>query len=78
MAAPTTVARPVPVERIAVGPQTRERAARVLEQQLGAVWAGILESHGYDAEAGWRLIVDELTLVPPQPGPPTGETNGRA
>ena len=73
MAEPPTAAPPVRVEPIAVGPATRERAARVLEQQLGAVWAGILESHGYDADAGWRLVVGELTL---EPRPL--ETNGRA
>ena len=61
---------------IAIGPATRERAARVLEQQLGAVWAGILETHGYDAEAGWRLLVGELSLVP-QPPETNGAPNGR-
>ena len=69
---PDSVPRTHALDPIAIGPATRERAARVLEQQLGAVWAGILESHGYDAEAGWRLVVGELSLMPQQP-----ETNGR-
>ena len=60
----TTSAKPSVLERIPVGPATRERAARVLQEALGAVWAGILESHGEEAGAGWRVVVAELYLEP--------------
>jgi hypothetical protein len=47
-----------------VGPATRERAARVLEQQLGAVWAAVLESHALEPAAGYRVVVGELWVEP--------------
>jgi hypothetical protein len=59
--APTTTARPVPIR---VGSLTAERACRVLEQQLGAVWAAVLESHGLDPVQGFRVTLEGLTLVP--------------
>lgn len=51
---------------IPLGPVTRERAARVLEQQLGAVWAAVLESHGR-VPADWRVVVGDLALEPIPP-----------
>ena len=62
--ADTGRAKPSVLERIPVGPATRERAARVLQEALGAVWAGILESHGEEAGAGWRVVVADLYLEP--------------
>jgi len=53
------IARALPVGR-----QTEERACRVLEQQLGAVWAAVLESHGYDPEAGYRVTLAGLLVEP--------------
>jgi len=53
------IARALPVGR-----QTEERACRVLEQQLGAVWAAVLESHGYDPDAGYRLTLAGLLVEP--------------
>ena len=69
---------------ILLGPLTRERACRVLEQQLGAVWAAVLESHGFDPADGWRVSLEGLTVVPepglghgpPEP-PQNGAPNGR-
>jgi hypothetical protein len=73
-----SVSTPAP---ILLGPTTRERACRVLEQQLGAVWAAVLESHGFDPGDGWRLTLEGLGLVP-EPGmghgPPEPTINGRA
>jgi len=63
------------VAPILLGPTTRERACRVLEQQLGAVWAAVLESHGLDPAAGFRLTIEGLGLAP---GPPEPATNGRS
>ena len=51
-----------------LGPTTRERACRVLEQQLGAVWAAVLESHGFDPASGWRVTIEGLGLAPAEPG----------
>lgn len=45
-----------------VGPITRANAAKVLEQSLGAVWAGILESHGHGMGEQWDLVIGELHL----------------
>ena len=43
----------------------------MLEQQLAAVWAAVLESHGYDWRSGWTLKLDDLrlerVLAPGQP-----------
>jgi len=61
---------------IGIGPTTRERAARVLEQHLGAVWAAVLESHGYDPAQGWRLHLPGLDLVPGEAAA-APESNGR-
>ena len=61
------VAAPPAPAPILLGPATRERACRVLEQQLGAVWAAVLESHGFDPAAGWRVTLEGLAL---EPGPP--------
>jgi hypothetical protein len=69
--APGAKAPPAP---ILLGPVTRERACRVLEHQLGAVWAAVLESHGFDAAQGFRLTIEGLGLAP---GPPEPATNGR-
>jgi hypothetical protein len=69
--APGAKAPPAP---ILLGPTTRERACRVLEQQLGAVWAAVLESHGFDPAVGFRLTIKELGLAP---GPPETGENGR-
>ena len=49
---------------IPAGPATRERAARVLEQALGAVWEGMLECRGHAASPGWKVVVGELWVVP--------------
>ena len=56
------IARALPVGR-----QTEERACRVLEQQLGAVWAAVLESHGYDPAQGYRVLVAGLAVEPAPP-----------
>jgi len=56
------IARALPVGR-----QTEERACRVLEQQLGAVWAAVLESHGYDPAQGYRVAVAGLAVEPAPP-----------
>jgi len=61
------IARALPVGR-----QTEERACRVLEQQLGAVWAAVLESHGYDPEAGFRVTLAGLMVEPLAGTPETG------
>src|SRR5215471_11196932 len=53
------IARALPIGR-----QTEERACRVLEQQLGAVWAAVLESHGYDPDAGYRVTLAGLLVEP--------------
>jgi hypothetical protein len=53
-----------------VGAETCERAARILEQQLGAVWAAVLETHGYDPALGYRLVVDGLAVAPAPPNGP--------
>ena len=64
-----------------LGPTTRERACRVLEQQLGAVWAAVLESHGFDPASGWRVTIEGLGLAPAPPGeafePEAVPRNGR-
>jgi hypothetical protein len=60
---------------VTLGPVTRERAARVLEQALATVWAAVLESHGHDPASGWEVQVGTLVLrpvAPPAPGPPAG------
>ncbi len=59
---------------IRLGSTTAERACRVLEQQLGAVWAAVLESHGLDPADGWRVSLEGLAVVPGTPEPPV---NGR-
>ena len=56
------IARALPIGR-----QTEERACRVLEQQLGAVWAAVLESHGYDPAQGYRVVVAGLAVEPAPP-----------
>jgi hypothetical protein len=56
---------------IRLGGATRETACRVLEQQLGAVWAAVLESHGYDPAAGFRVVLSGLALEPLESAPPT-------
>jgi hypothetical protein len=67
------------VAPILLGPTTRERACRVLEQQLGAVWAAVLESHGLDPAAGWRVTLEGLGLEPVPAEPATNSAlNGRA
>jgi hypothetical protein len=48
---------------ILLGPTTRERACRVLEQQLGAVWTAVLESHGFSPAEGWRVTLEGLGLL---------------
>jgi hypothetical protein len=68
------------VSPLVLGPLTRERACRVLEQQLGAVWAAVLESHGLDPGDAWRVSLEGLAVVP-EPGmghgPPESTSNGR-
>jgi len=58
-------------ERLLFGPLTTAQAVQVLEQQLAAVWAAVLESHGYDWRSGWTLKLDDLrlerVLAPGQP-----------
>ena len=61
-------------ERLLFGPLTTAQAVQVLEQQLAAVWAAVLESHGYDWRSGWALKFDDLrlerVLSPHAPGQP--------
>lgn len=70
-------------EPIALGPVTRERAARVLEQALATVWAAVLESHGHDPaasppQAGWEVHLEGLSLRPAAPAAPVAApVNGR-
>jgi hypothetical protein len=52
------------LDLIPVGEQTRARACLVLEQQLGAVWTAVLESHGLDPGAGCRVVLEGLALAP--------------
>jgi hypothetical protein len=59
--------------RLELGPSTKERACRVLEQQLGAVWAAVLESHGLDPARGFRVRLEGLSVAP---GPPESPPNG--
>ncbi len=59
---------------IRLGSTTAERACRVLEQQLGAVWAAVLESHGLDPAEGFHVRLEGLSLAP---GPPEYPQNGR-
>ena len=66
-----------PIPPIALGPVTRERAARVLEQALATVWAAVLESHGHDPAAGWEVHLEGLCLRPVAPPPPAPAANGR-
>jgi hypothetical protein len=49
-------------ELLTIGPVTRANAAKVLEQQLGLVWAGILESHGRPAGEPWEVVIEGLHL----------------
>lgn len=63
-------------ERLLFGPLTTAQAVRVLEQQLAAVWAAVLESHGADWKDGWCLKLEDLRLekvsvqgTSGQPGP---------
>jgi len=69
------------VAPILLGPTTRERACRVLEQQLGAVWAAVLETRGFNPADGWRVTLEGLAVVP-EPGArlgaPDATPNGRA
>jgi hypothetical protein len=58
-----------------VGSLTAERACRVLEQQLGAVWAAVLESHGLDPAQGFRVTLEGLAV---EPGPAEPPPNGRS
>jgi hypothetical protein len=67
--------RVAPAAPIALGPVTRERAARVLEQALATVWAAVLESHGHDPASGWEVYVDGLSLRPV--AAPAPAANGR-
>lgn len=55
------------------GALTEARVRQLLEEQLAAVWAAALESHGYDWREGWAIKFDDLRLerVGP-PGPPEG------
>jgi hypothetical protein len=62
-ATPFPVLAPEPPP-LPLGPATRARACRVLEQHLGAVWAAVLESHGMDPAAGYRLTLEVLAIVP--------------
>lgn len=56
-------------DRLLFGPLTTAQAVAVLEQQLAALWAAVLESHGEDWRSGWALKFDDLRLekvgVPP-------------
>lgn len=52
-----------------IGPVTRANASKVLEQSLGAVWAGILESHGHGMGEQWDLVIGELHLERHREGP---------
>lgn len=58
-----------------LGPATQERVCRVLEQQLGALWMAVLESHGVDLSAGWHVQIEGLAVVPgPPPAPPAARS----
>jgi hypothetical protein len=53
---------------IVVGPRTRAHLARVLEQQLPAVWVALLETSGVPEGQEFRLVVGEAHLEPePEP-----------
>jgi len=62
-------------ERLPFGPLTTAQAIAVLEQQLAAVWAAVLESHGYDWKDGWALRLEEVRLE--KVGPPSGQLSQR-
>lgn len=47
---------------ITFGPLTLAQVTQVLEQQLAAVWAAALESHGADWREGWALKLEHLRL----------------
>lgn len=55
---------PVAAKRVMLtfGPLTEARVRAVLEEQLAALWAAALESHGYDWREGWQLRWEELRL----------------
>lgn len=69
-------AGPTSPDVVPVGPVTRANAAKVLEQSLGAVWAGILESHGHKLGEQWDLVIGELHLERHRSG--SGEGPGDA
>jgi hypothetical protein len=73
------VGRVITVSPIRLGPLTEERACRVLEQQLGAVWAAVLESHGLAPGGGFHVRLEGLSVAPgPPEAPEDGAPNGRA
>ena len=57
---------------IVIGPHTRAQMARVLEQQMGAVWVALLETSGAADGAPFRLVVDGAHLEPAPPAAPAG------
>jgi hypothetical protein len=61
-----------PTQWIVIGPHTRAQMARVLEQQMGAVWVALLETSGAADGASFRLVVDAAHLEPAPPGAPAG------
>jgi hypothetical protein len=81
---PSTPPVGAPLEKrvmLTFGPLTEARARQILEEQLAAVWAAALESHGYDWREGWSLRWEDFRLervgAPPTPssfGP--GEAEG--
>jgi hypothetical protein len=62
-------------ERLPFGPLTTAQAIAVLEQQLAAVWAAVLESHGANWQDGWSLKLEDLRLE--KVGPPSGQPGPR-
>jgi len=67
----------VPPKRVMLtfGAITEAQVTKLLEQQMAAVWAAALESHGYDWREGWAIKFDDLRLErvgppPTSPSPP--------
>jgi len=61
-----------PTQWIVIGPHTRAQMARVLEQQMSAVWVALLETSGAADGAPFRLVVDGAHLEPAPPAAPAG------
>ena len=61
-----------------VGPHTTRLAAKTLEQNLGAVWQAIIESHGHDPAEGWEVRLEGLRLARTTAPLEGGRTDGVA